>query len=97
MTAASDDRKPKEKKQKREFVRLISVASTVGIQIVLSTLIGFGIGYYLDEYLLPRFLPFSTSPWLTIIFMLIGIAAGFTYLFKVTLGQQDNGDSQEGP
>lgn len=94
MAAVSKDRKGDKKKQ-REAFRLISVASTVGIQIVLSTLIGFAIGYYLDEHLLPRILPFSTSPWLTIIFLLIGIAAGFKYLFKVTLTQKDNGNSDE--
>jgi ATP synthase protein I len=94
--AVSEDKGSNEKKQRRELFRLISVASTVGIQIVLSTFIGLAIGYFLDEHLLPKFLPFNTSPWFTIIFLLIGIAAGFKYLFRVALRQQDNGDSEEG-
>jgi ATP synthase protein I len=94
--AVSEDKGSNEKKQRRELFRLISVASTVGIQIVLSTFIGLAIGYFLDEHLLPKFLPFNTSPWFTIIFLLIGIAAGFKYLFRVALRQQDNGDSEQG-
>jgi ATP synthase protein I len=94
--AVSEDKGSNEKKQRRELFRLISVASTVGIQIVLSTFIGLAIGYFLDEHLLPKYLPFNTSPWFTIIFLLIGIAAGFKYLFRVALRQQDNGDSEQG-
>jgi ATP synthase protein I len=67
----------KEKKEKSELFRYIGVASTVGINLVISTFIGFAIGYYLlDKY-------FDTFPWLTVIFTLIGIVAGFKYLFKV--------------
>lgn len=91
--AVSEDKGPDEKKQRRELFRLISVTSTVGIQLVLSTFIGLAIGYFLDEHLLPKLLPFNTSPWFTLIFLLIGIAAGFKFLFKVALRQKDDGDS----
>ena len=94
--AVSEDKNPNEKKQRRELFRLISVASTVGIQLVLSTFIGLAIGWFLDERLLPKFLPFNTSPWLTLIFLLIGIAAGFKYLFRVALRQKDDGDPEQG-
>jgi len=93
---ASEKKRPNEKKKRRELFRLISVASTVGIQIVFSTFIGLAIGYYLDEHLFPKFLPFNTSPWFTIIFLFIGIAAGFIYLFRVALRQKDDGDSEQG-
>ena len=94
--SVSEDKGPDEKKQRRELFRLISVTSTVGIQLVLSTFIGLAIGWFLDEHLLPKFLPFNTSPWFTIIFLLLGIAAGFKYLFKVALRQKDDGDSEQG-
>ena len=94
--SVSEDKGPDEKKQRRELFRLISVTSTVGIQLVLSTFIGLAIGWFLDEHLLPKFLPFNTSPWFTIIFLLIGIAAGFIYLFRVALRQEDNEDSEQG-
>ncbi|MBI5098895.1 MAG: AtpZ/AtpI family protein [Nitrospirae bacterium] len=67
----------KNKKEKSELFRYLGIASTVGINLVISTFIGFAIGYYLlDKY-------FDTFPWLTVIFTLLGIVAGFKYLFKV--------------
>ncbi|RJQ50244.1 MAG: AtpZ/AtpI family protein [Nitrospiraceae bacterium] len=76
---------PKQKKEKKsEFFRYIGVASTVGINLVISTFIGFAIGYYL----LDRF--FNTSPWFTILFTLFGIIAGFKYLFRVASKMSNN-------
>ena len=71
-------RKPSnDKKEKSELFRYLGIASTVGINLVISTFIGFAIGYYLlDKY-------FDTFPWLTVVFTLLGIVAGFMYLFKV--------------
>lgn len=77
------------KGSKREFTHFLGIASTVGINFVISTLVGFIIGYFLDEF-------FDTSPWFTIIFLILGIAAGFKYLFKIALKQRDNGDSERG-
>ncbi len=66
-----------DKEKKRELFRYLGIASTVGINLVICTFIGFAIGYYL----LDRF--FNTFPWLTIIFTVLGIVAGFKYLFKI--------------
>lgn len=96
MTGEPKEKTPDGKERKRALFRLIGVTSTVGIQLVLSTVIGLAIGYYLDEHVFPALFSFNTSPWFTIIFLLLGIAAGFKYLFKVALRQQDNGDSEEG-
>jgi ATP synthase protein I len=49
--------------------------STVGLTLVLATVIGLAGGYYLDRWL-------GTSPWLTLIGLLFGIAAGFVNLFR---------------
>jgi ATP synthase protein I len=66
-----------EKEKKGEFWRFMGVASTIGINMVASTFVGFAIGYWvLDSYL-------NTLPWFTIFFTLVGIAAGFKYMFKV--------------
>jgi len=66
-----------EKGQKGELLRFLGVASTVGINLVASTFIGFAIGYWLiDGHL-------GTFPWFTMIFTLLGIASGFLYLFKI--------------
>lgn len=58
----------------RRLLRLVGSLSTVGIAMVASTVIGYFIGLYLDRY-------FATSPWCTILFLILGIAAGFKNLF----------------
>ena len=49
--------------------------STVGMTLVLATVIGLAGGYYLDKWL-------GTSPWLTLIGLGLGIVAGFVNLFR---------------
>jgi ATP synthase protein I len=49
--------------------------STIGLALVLATVIGLAGGYYLDRWL-------GTSPWLTLIGLGFGIAAGFVNLFR---------------
>ncbi len=68
----------KEEPPKREFTRLLGIASTVGINFVVSTFAGVALGYGLDKW-------FGTSPYLTIIFLILGIIAGFKYFFKIAL------------
>jgi len=57
----------------RDYIETTSYL-TIGIQFALSIFIGFGIGYWLDER-------FDTSPWLTIAWFLIGLAAGFKNVY----------------
>jgi len=58
----------------RKLLRMVGSLSTVGITLVVATVIGYFTGHYLDGM-------FHTSPWLTIVFFLFGIAAGFKNLF----------------
>jgi ATP synthase protein I len=67
----------------KPLFRQLLEASTVGLNLVLSTFVGLAIGYGLD-YL------FHTSPWLTIIFLIIGIITGFRELIRIAK-KQDNG------
>lgn len=67
----------------KPFFRQLLQASTVGLNLVFSTFIGLAIGYGLDSL-------FHTSPWLTIIFLVIGIIAGFRELVRLAK-KQDNG------
>lgn len=73
---------PKEK----PLLKQLFEASTVGIQLVLSTFVGFGMGYFLDKFL-------GTSPWLTIVFLLLGIFAGFRELLRVA--RRQNGSDKK--
>jgi ATP synthase protein I len=50
-------------------------ASLLGIHLVITTFVGLAVGYYLDKWL-------GTSPWLTMIFLLLGIVAGFKNMFQ---------------
>jgi len=89
LTTKNAGKKPSgEREKKGEFFRYLGVASTVGINLVISTFIGFALGYYL----LDRF--FDTFPWFTVIFTFLGIAAGFKYLFKIA-SKMNNRDNQE--
>ena len=54
----------------------LAMLSSIGIAFVAATFIGLVIGIYLDRY-------FGTSPWLTIIFLVFGIAAGFKNVYDM--------------
>ena len=56
-------------------LRQLARLSTIGISLVAATAIGLLIGYGLDWL-------FGTKPWLTMVFALYGIAAGFLNLFR---------------
>ena len=50
-------------------------AGTMGLHIVAGTVVGLGIGYALDSWL-------DTSPWLLLVFLLIGTAAGYKNMIE---------------
>jgi ATP synthase protein I len=56
-------------------LRQLARLSTIGVTLVAATAIGLAMGYGLDRWL-------GTSPWLTLLFTLFGIAAGFINLFR---------------
>ena len=64
------------KKQLRR-ARLWLDVSIVGIQFPVAIALGYFAGRWLDAQL-------NTKPWLTIVFALFGIAAGFVNLFRIT-------------
>lgn len=67
----------------KSFSRQLLQASSIGINLVLSTFVGLAIGYGLDSL-------FNSSPWLTIIFLILGIISGFRELLRMA-NKQDNG------
>jgi ATP synthase protein I len=58
------------KREDRRWIKELAYYGSVGLSMALAIFIGLGIGIYLDRY-------FHTTPWLTLIFMAIGIIAGF--------------------
>ena len=69
----SDDNK----KQRGEYIRLLSLLSQIGFMIAACILIGIFLGRFLDRVL-------NTSPWLLIVCTLLGIAGAFTYIYDVS-------------
>ncbi len=51
-------------------MRELAYFSSLGLSVSLSIFIGLGIGVYLDRR-------FETSPWMTLVFLGLGIAAGY--------------------
>lgn len=72
-------------KQLKQAVRL----GSVGIELAVSTVVGWLIGHWLDGKL-------STEPWLGIVFLLLGVAAGFRSLF-LTARKQSQASKEPPP
>ena len=60
---------------KGEMFRKIAWASTIGTTLAASTVVGLVLGIYLDKR-------FDTRPYLTLAFLLLGIAAGFVNIYR---------------
>ena len=78
--------------EKSVFRQLLE-ASTVGMNLVLSTFIGLAMGYGID-YLLNRWFGWHTSPWFTVIFLFVGIVAGFKDLYMMAKKTNDQSDKK---
>ena len=58
------------KRETRRYIKELAYFSTIGLSVALAIFIGLAIGVWLDRR-------FGTSPWLTIIFLVLGIVAGY--------------------
>lgn len=56
--------------------------SSLGFAIALAIVIGLALGYWLDRLL-------GTSPWLTLVFLVLGIVAGFRNLYVIGKKSQE--------
>jgi ATP synthase protein I len=79
--------KGKDMADKPVFRQLLE-ASMIGINLVISTFIGLAMGYGLD-YAMGRWIGWHTKPWLTIVFLFIGIIAGFKDLYLMAKKPDD--------
>jgi ATP synthase protein I len=69
--------------------------STVGLELGFSVILGLFIGQYLDGLL-------GTEPWLLLLFLLLGAAAGFRRLYRLLkeVGESSSpssGDKKDSP
>ncbi len=79
------------KPKRRETVRAATQYSAGTLELGISVAVGAGIGYALDRY-------FDTAPWLTLFWLLCGVAAGFRSLYRVAkrLEREDETKEQNG-
>ncbi|MHC1725740.1 MAG: AtpZ/AtpI family protein [Syntrophobacteraceae bacterium] len=75
------------KKDDRKTMMQAVMASTIGYQVAFAPFIGIGIGIYLDSR-------FGTLPYLTIIFLILGIFAGARNYYRFAKQQQEE---EKGP
>ena len=87
---------PDEKAPRKGFAEYFGISdsamrlSSLGLTLVFSTFIGFGLGWLLDKLL-------KTGPAFTILLLLLGIVAGFINVYRsVKIEQEpDDEDSEE--
>ena len=70
----TEDKTPHNDKSKEGSVKAAMTIASLGLTFVISSLIGAAAGYYADRY-------FGTAPWLMLVFLLFGIAAGFKNIY----------------
>ena len=68
--------KNEDKKYNRELLRGLHLVSQIGFTIVACLLVGVLLGRFLDSAL-------GSSPFLLIIFSLLGVGAGFKSIFEI--------------
>lgn len=63
--------------QQREGMRALASNGVIGLHLVSGPLVGVAIGYGLDLY-------FGVSPWCKLVFLFVGIGAGFLNVWRDT-------------
>lgn len=61
-------------RQQQRGVEFMGNVGVIGLHMVSGPLVGFGIGYGLDYWL-------DTGPWLKLVFLFVGIGAGFLNVY----------------
>lgn len=61
--------------QQRHGMEAVASTGTIGLHLVSGPIVGVAIGFGLDAWL-------GTSPWMKIIFLFVGIGAGFLNVYR---------------
>ncbi len=59
----------------KDLFGVLAIAGTIGLHMVSATFVGAALGYFLDDWL-------GTGPYLFMILLLFGIAAGFMMVYE---------------
>ena len=63
------------KKRPKSAIRELAYYSSIGLSVAFAIFIGLFIGVYLDRY-------FDTTPVFTLIFLVLGVGAGFSNMVR---------------
>lgn len=77
-----------EKQDRKAFYRELGKYSALGLEMAISVVIGLAVGYYLDRWL-------GTSPWLTVVWLAIGFAAGVRSLYRAAVRSEKDLERDE--
>lgn len=78
----------KRDKKEKPLLDLMGDVGTMGMHMVASTFVGMGIGWWLDKQ-------FDTKPWLMVIFLVLGIVAGFKNMYDQATRMQKRNKHEE--
>jgi len=67
-----------DRQDRRKLFRELGKYSALGLELAISVVLGLAIGYYLDKWL-------GTGPWMTVIWLGLGFAAGVRSLYRAAL------------
>ena len=78
--------------EKRLLARGLALYGTIGLEMVLATLVGYWFGAWVDERL-------GSGPWATTFFLIVGVAAGIKRLVTVVRRamREDGDDGVQAP
>ena len=78
----------------RTILRQIYKASVVGLNIVISTVVGGFLGYLFD-YAMAKWFGITTAPWGLFVGALLGIVSGFKDLFMLTKKIEEDSSKED--
>ncbi|HUK57474.1 MAG TPA: AtpZ/AtpI family protein [Nitrospiria bacterium] len=67
------------------FRQGLSFAARIGVELVVSTVVGASLGYLLDAWL-------GTRPWIMVVGVFLGAAAGFRSIYRMATTGDRSGD-----
>ena len=59
----------------KKSMGMLAGACTMGLHLVSGPAVGFGIGYFLDDWL-------GTEPWMKVVFFIFGVISGFRLVYE---------------
>ena len=78
-----------DKQERRELFRELGKYSALGLELAIAVVLGLAIGHYLDKWL-------GTGPWLTVVWLGIGFAAGVRSLYRAALRSGKEPEKEDG-